>query len=612
MSKEIIVNVDNRETRIAVLDEKQLVELHVEREQRVVGNLYKAKVENVLQGMDAAFVEIGLERNAFLYVADILPEDEEDGGRGRSRRDLHIRDLVSRGDQLLVQVVKGPRGTKGSRVSTRISLPGRFLVLMPEANNLGVSRKIEEGKERDRLKKIVQKFRETGFGVIVRTEAEGRGLAELRQDYLMLTDTWRQIQHKAKTTHAPALIHQDMGLVYKILRDAFGSDIGRLVIDSPTDYAQAHEIIARLSPDLQDRIELYDGERPIFEHFKIEDDIERLLRRKVPLKSGGSLIIDQTEALVSIDVNSGKFTGSTGLADTILKTNLEATEEIARQLRLRDLGGMIILDFIDMENTRDKKAVMDAFVKALKDDRSRTKISSISALGLIEMTRKRTGETVDTAMTELCPYCQGLGRVSSAETVSLAIERELRRLAVTSSTEAFVVTAHPDVTAHLIGAQGEDIESLERSIRRAIYVRSVPSWHHVEKYEIDPSSIQKVEQAQSVPRRGQIVDVGVAREDPNGDRSPWALGYLLPGRQLQVDMVNGAKFLGHSVRVRLTDVRRSVAVGEVLTGNALRVASPVPAKEVAREAPPANGAERGGRDRERAGAGGGQRRAEAA
>ena len=486
MAKEIIVNVDHRETRIAVRDDGNLTELHVEREQRVVGNLYKAKVDNVLQGMDAAFVDIGLERNAFLYVADILPEEDEDGGPRRNRRDLHIRDLVSRNDELLVQVVKGPRGTKGSRVSTRVSLPGRFLVLMPEANNLGVSRKIEEGKERDRLKKIVQKFKQPGLGVIVRTEAEGRGGAELRQDYEMLTETWREIQEKSKRTHAPALIHQDMGLVYKILRDAFGSDVGRLIIDSPADYARANEIIARLSPDLQDRIELYDGEKPIFEHFKIEDDIERLLRRKVPLKSGGSLVVDQTEALVAIDVNSGKFTGSTGLADTILKTNLEATDEIARQLRLRDLGGMVILDFIDMDSQRDKKAVMDAFVKALKDDRSRTKISNISPLGLIEMTRKRTGETVDTAMTDVCPYCQGLGRVESAETVSLRVERELRRLAATAHHEGYVVAAHPAVAANLIGEQGLDIEELERQIQRVVCIRAVPSWHHVEKFEIEP------------------------------------------------------------------------------------------------------------------------------
>lgn len=571
MSKQIIVNVAHRETRIAVLDDGQLVELHVEREQRVVGNLYKAKVDNVLPGMDAAFVEIGLERNAFLYVADILPEEEDESGRfrGRDRKDLHIKDLLSRGDQLLVQVVKGPRGTKGSRVSTRVSLPGRFLVLMPEANNLGVSRKIDDSKERDRLKKIVQSFREPGVGVIVRTEAEGRGAAELKQDFLMLMDTWKQIQEKSKTASAPALIHQDMGLVYKILRDAFGSDIGQLVLDSPSDYAQAHEIIARLSPDLQDRIELYDGEKPIFQHYKIEDDIDKLLERKVPLKSGGSLIIDQTEALVSIDVNSGKFTGTTGLADTILKTNLEATEEIARQLRLRDLGGMIILDFIDMENARDKKAVMDSFVKALKDDRSRTKISSISALGLIEMTRKRTGETVDTAMTDLCPYCNGKGRVRSAETVSLNIEREIWRHASTNPGEAYVVTAHPDVVCHLVGPQGEDIEALEQEMRRSIFVRCYPSWHHVEKFEIQPGTIAKIEQNYTLPRRGQVVDCNitrVSREEQGTDRNASAIGLIMPGRQYLVDVVNGAKYQGQTVRVRIMDVRRSVAIGEVTTG----------------------------------------------
>lgn len=602
MTKEIIVNVDQRETRIAVIDEKQLVELHVEREQRVVGNVYKAKVDNVLQGMDAAFVEIGLERNAFLYVADILPEDEDDSRfKGRDRRDLHIKDLVSRGDQLLVQVVKGPRGTKGSRVSTRISLPGRFLVLMPEANNLGVSRKIEDGKERDRLKKVVQSFREPGFGVIVRTEAEGRGTAELRLDYVMLTETWREIQEKAKVTQAPALIHQDTGLVFKILRDAFGSDIGRLVIDSPSDFAQAHEIIARVSPDLQDRIELYDGEKPIFEHFKIEDEIGRLLKRKVSLKSGGSLIIDQTEALVSIDVNSGKFTGTTGLADTILKTNLEATEEIARQLRLRDLGGMVILDFIDMENNRDKKAVMDAFVRALKDDRSRTKISSISALGLIEMTRKRTGETVDTAMTEICPYCQGLGRISSAETVSLTIERDLRRLTSSGTSEALQVSCHPHVAAHLTGPQGEDIESLEQVLRRAIFVRCLPTWHHVEKYEIEQGSIQKFEAQQTLPERGQIVECVIPREDPHGERAPWALGYMLPHRQIQIDVSNGSKYLGQTTRVKITDSRRSMLIGEVVAQNQNRGSGGgQPQASGSRESKPGND-KRGSRERVNAG-----------
>lgn len=659
MGKEILVNVANRETRIAVLDDNQLVELRVEREEPVVGNIYKGRVENVLPGMDAAFVDIGLERNAFLYVADILPgyvdtgdedekeaeakeegeeadlrasaqaraeealaaeegaepeqpsengaiatddeemaaahleeeadegeeeadEDEKEpakvgqpvkarrrppisrrpprGGRG-GRRHAGIADLVAVRQELMVQVAKGPRGTKGSRVSTRMSMPGRYLVLMPDANNLGVSRKIDEAKERDRLKKIVERFRQPGFGIIVRTEAEGRQASDLYQDYQMLVETWQTVLEKAKRTPAPALIHQDMSLIYAIVRDAFGSDIDRLVIDSPDDYARAHEIIDRISPDLSDRIHLYDGEKPMFEQFKIEDDIERLLRRKVWLRSGGYLVIDQTEALTTIDVNTGKFTGSTGLAETILQTNVEATSEIARQLRLRDIGGMIILDFIDMDNQRDKKTVTDALIKALRNDRSRTKISSISPLGLIEMTRKRTRETVDIALTDTCPYCHGLGRIPSAETVSMQVEREVRKMARAVSSEAIVVTAHPDVAANLVGEQGEEIERLEHQVHRAIYVRSEPHWH-IEKYEVEPGAMQRVEQSYPIPKRGQVVECAVVKSALSSP--PWASAHLAGG--YQVDITNGAKFLGQNVRVRLLSAGRSVAVGEVMAG----------------------------------------------
>jgi ribonuclease G len=649
MGKEILVNVANRETRIAVLDDNQLVELRVEREEPVVGNIYKGRVENVLPGMDAAFVDIGLERNAFLYVADILPgyvdsgdddsdakaeeaseeaderadaqaaaeaaleaeaaAEEEDqaeeddtpeegaeddleaedsevepeapaqiaqpmaktrrrptasrkpmrGGRG-GRRHAGIAELVSVRQELMVQVAKGPRGTKGSRVSTRMSMPGRYLVLMPDANNLGVSRKIDEAKERDRLKRIVERFRQPGFGIIVRTEAEGRQASDLYQDYQMLVETWQSVLGKAKTTPAPGLIHQDMSLIYTIIRDAFGSDVDRLVIDSPEDYAKAHEIIDRISPDLSDRIHLYDGEKPMFEHFKIEDDIERLLRRKVWLKSGGYLVIDQTEALTTIDVNTGKFTGSTGLSETILQTNVEATYEIARQLRLRDIGGMIILDFIDMDNQRDKKMVTDALVKALRNDRSRTKISSISPLGLIEMTRKRTRETVDIALTDTCPYCHGLGRISSAETVSMQVEREIRKMARAVASEAILVMAHPDVVANLIGAQGEDIEKLEHQVHRAVYVRAEPHWH-IEKYEVEPGTMQRIEQTYPIPKRGQVVECAIVKSVLS--IPPWAAAHITGG--YQVDIVNGGKFLGQNIRVRLLSASRSVAVGEVMS-----------------------------------------------
>ncbi|MDR3708411.1 MAG: Rne/Rng family ribonuclease [Capsulimonadaceae bacterium] len=700
MSKEILVNAASRETRIAVLDDRQLVELRVEREEPVVGNVYKGRVENVLPGMDAAFVDIGLERNAFLYVADILPEaleqgdeededveddlqsaepdshdevdedevaaaieerirsGEDDGGdlvaeanallaeahaagydrsldeedldialdsvenahvsgyqddeataldsadeveeassedqdvendlqtgtaqpktparpdrqarqdrrpqrrpmRGRGyRRQIPIQELVQTRQELVVQVVKGPRGTKGSRVSTRMSFPGRYLVLMPDANNVGVSRKIEDARERDRLKRIVDKFRQQGFGIIVRTEAEGKRASELYQDYLMLVETWVQIQHNAKTTPAPGIIHQDMSLIYTIIRDAFGSDVDKLILDSPEDFARAHEIVSKISPELTDRIHLYDGLKPMFEHYRIEEDIERLLRRKVWLRSGGYLVVDQTEALTSIDINTGKFTGSTGLTETILQTNMEATGEIARQLRLRDIGGMIILDFIDMDNPRDKKLVTDTLVKALKNDRSRTKISSISPLGLIEMTRKRTKETVDVALTDICPYCHGLGRVSSAETVSMTVERYVTKLSTTVNSEAILILAHPDVAAQLIGAEGEDIERLEHTLRRAIYVRAQPNWH-VEKFEVEPGTMAKIEQAYPLPRRGTVIECAAIKNVLSPP--PWATAHLQGGYQL--DIMNAAKFVGQNIRVRLRTVGRSLAIGESL------------------------------------------------
>ncbi|MGB9620147.1 MAG: Rne/Rng family ribonuclease, partial [Armatimonadota bacterium] len=415
MSKEIIVNVDSRETRVAIIESGKLVELMVEREERVVGSIYKCKVANVLSGMDAAFVDIGLDRNAFLYVGDVLPEmdDEFPSARREAGRAVKIKDVLKPGQELLVQVVKGPRGTKGARVSTRISLPGRYLVLMPEADNIGVSRKIEAEGERERLKRIGENIRPLGFGLIVRTEAESRSEAELRQDLEFLLRMWGQIQEKAAKVSAPGLVHQDLSLIYKTIRDAFGSDVSKMIIDSPVDYEKAVELIELISPKMRSRLHLYDESEPIFERYSIESEIESLLRRKVWLKSGGHVTFDSTEALTAIDVNTGKFIGSTSLSDTILKTNLDAVVEIARQLRLRDIGGIIVIDFIDMASAKDRQKVVSALEKELHKDRTRTKICHISPLGLVEMTRKRTGETLTELVTEPCPYCQGRGRVES-------------------------------------------------------------------------------------------------------------------------------------------------------------------------------------------------------
>ncbi len=707
-NKEIIVNVGERETRIAVTEDGKLVELHIERSERVVGSIYKCRVANVLQGMDAAFVDVGLERNAFLYVGDVLPtgddtsaappvivptpeprrghdrrirsdrrggrpadlpaessaepvdasvgellsqpisetSDEEryaiqdigveselaaeaadalldtisatddelddvetveigtsaisditlisegdldddsdlaadeadetetsEGGKPRTAprknirrsalRQQRIKDVLKVGQELLVQVIKGPRSTKGARVSTRISLPGRYLVLMPEADNLGVSRKIEDSRERDRLKKIGERLREPGFGLIIRTEAEEQTEQELRQDRDFLLQTWREIQEKSRKVRAPYLVQSDLTLLYKTIRDVFGSDVSKLVIDDPAEYEKANDLLDRISPKLKGRIHLYDGIQPIFDHYKLEEEMSRLLKRKVLMKSGGSLVIDETEALTVIDVNTSKFTGGSSLAETIVKTNLDAANEIARQLRLRDIGGIIVIDFIDMNNARDKQSVVKALETALKRDRSRTKISAISQLGLVEMTRKRTGETLSGFLTDECPYCNGRGHLPSAESVSLLVERDLRRTVNSTQNarrEAFMITCHPDVAELLIGADGTTVAELEQNLQRAVYVRAVAD-AHVEKYHIDPGEIADFDKQRLSYRRSQVVECRIARSllKEAGKAIGWADGYML-------DLDDGSRFVGQMAKVKIVDVRRSFAMGQLIPG----------------------------------------------
>ena len=560
MSKEIIVNVGTRETRVAVIDSGRLIELHVEREEQVAGSIYKCKVANVLPGMDAAFVDIGLERNAFLYAGDVLSEagDEFPAAKKEASKNVNIKDLLKVGQELLVQVVKAPRGTKGARVSTRISLPGRYLVLMPDADNIGISRKIDDKNERERLKKIGDKIKTPGFGFIVRTEAEGKSEKDICMDMEFLQKMWRQIQDKAKTTSAGNLVHQDLSLIYKTIRDVFGSDVHKMFIDSQTEYKKALELCQLMSPRLKSRIAFYDEAEPIFEHYSVENELDRLLKRKVWLKSGGHLTIDQTEALTTIDVNTGKFIGSTSLSDTILKTNQEAANEIARQLRLRDIGGIIIIDFIDMSSVRDRNHVVSVLEKALKKDRTRTKISNISPLGLVEMTRKRTGETISEIINQACPYCQGHGVILSPESVSIQAEREIRRMAAEVDDEAFLVWVHPEVAEHLIGANGQVIDTIEKQIKRAVYVRA-NSELHIEKYEIIPSDLPEIERQMFAYRKGQIVECEVVRNPfislPRA--SAWTDGYM-------IDLVNGGKYIGQKVKARLLKVNRSCSEGEVV------------------------------------------------
>ncbi|MFQ3548348.1 MAG: Rne/Rng family ribonuclease [Armatimonadota bacterium] len=559
MSKEILVNVDTRETRVAVIESGRLVELHVEREERVVGSIYKCKVANVLAGMDAAFVDIGLERNAFLYVGDILPEmDEEYPSARKEHKNISIKDLLKVGQELLVQVVKGPRGTKGARVSTRISLPGRCLVLMPDSDNVGVSRKIEDESERDRLKKIVENIRPPGYGIIVRTESEGRPESELRQDLDFLMRMWCQIQEKASKINPPGIVHQDLSLIYKTIRDIFGSDISRMIIDSPVDYEKAMELLELISPKMKSKLHLYDDPEPIFERYAVDSEIENLLRRKVWLKSGGHLTIDSTEALTAIDVNTGKFIGSSSLSDTILKTNLDAVTEIARQLRLRDIGGIIVIDFIDMSDIKDKQKVFIALEKELKKDRTRTKICSISPLGLVEMTRKRTSETLTEIVTQTCPYCHGRGVIESPQTVSLKIERDLRKMANQVDDEAFLVVCHPEVAFNLIGTQGDIISEIERRIHRAIFVRANENLH-IETFEITQGDLNEMERHYMPFKKGQIVECHVAHNPFSS--LPRASGWI--DGNYMIELSDGGKYVGKTIKAKITDVYRSCCFASV-------------------------------------------------
>ncbi len=565
---ELIVNVSSRETRIALLENGKLMEYRVEREERVVGSIFKGIVQNVLPGMDAAFVDIGLERNAYLSIADLWPDEPSDNSpasvRKSEMRRRKIKDLLKPGQQIMVQVTKGPRGTKGARVSTRITLPGRYVVLMPESSSVGVSRKIDSRTERDRLKRIGEKIVPAGFGLIMRTECETRTESELRGDVAYLKYLWEQVTSQSQKLRAPACVHRDQTLLFRTVRDIFGDDISRMVIDDPDEFEKVHLIARMVAPQMRDKISLYDREIPIFDAYGIEKELERIMQHKVPLKSGGYLVIDEMEALTAIDVNTGKHIGSTGLSDTILKTNMEAADEILRPLRLRDMGGIIVCDFIDMEDSEGKKKLLDYFSNGLGRDRARTRVGKISSLGLIELTRKRTGESVTQEITEVCPMCLGVGRIMSKETVSLWIERDLRRR-MADPGNAFWIEAHPSVVEALIGLDGESVEDLEHEIRRGIYIRANFDFDY-EDYEITAGTVDRFDREFLNLRRAQVVEVNVRRSAfENVNR---VLGWTDDG--FFIELLQGHDVVGSRSKVVLHDVRRSFGVGDLIMPGASR------------------------------------------
>ncbi len=479
MSEDILINVTPSETRVAVVENGMVQEVMIERSSRrqYLGNIYMGKVSRVLPGMQAAFVDIGLERAAFLHASDINKNREDnreiEGGIDtdeRTRVEPGITELVREGGQVLVQVIKDPIGSKGARLTTSISIPSRYLVLMPFSQQIGVSVRIEDEAERQRLRDMVQdaKPEDDGCGYIVRTNAEGVDQFAIRADLAYLTKLWELLSSKAKSTAPKQCVYEDLSLDVRALRDLMNPHIDRVRIDSAESFVRAKRFAEQFFPELAGRIDHYADERPIFDLHGVEDDINNALRRTVPLKSGGHLVIDQTEAMTTIDVNTGAFVGHRNLEETIYKTNLEASQALARQLRLRNLGGIIIIDFIDMSDDDHKQQVMRTLEKALAKDHAKTHITQISQLGLIEMTRKRTTESLERVLCEPCPNCTGRGYIKSVDTVCYEVFREIIRAVRQFEASSLLVMAAPAVVDKILDEESATVAELEGHIAKSI------------------------------------------------------------------------------------------------------------------------------------------------
>lgn len=548
VSNELVINVTNQETRVALLEGGQLAELFIERKRERVtaGSICKGKVIRVLPGMQAAFVDIGLEKAAFLYVGDFregFEEDEDEGARGgsggrgtreRGEEDEHvpeidiedeeaeeaagaegvgvgvpaaaavarpvprerrrprrpqgpvpkIEEVLKEGQEILAQVAKEPIGTKGARITSHISLPGRHLVFLPTVDHIGISRRIKNERERRRLRDIVMSIKPPGGGFIVRTVSEGKSEEELKADMTFLLKLWNTILKKKDGVPAPAVLHYDLDVTLRAIRDLFSAEVDRLVVDSREEYERILEFVTTYHPELRYSIDLYEGPEPIFGAYGIEIEIQRALARRVWLRSGGYIVVDTTEALTAIDVNTGRFVGKRNLDETILRTNLEAVEEIAYQLRLRNIGGLIILDFIDMERHADREKVYHALEEALRHDKAKTNILKISELGLGQMTRKRTRESLLRLLTEPCPHCEGRGVVKSKTTICNEMFREILRVAPDITGPRIVVRCHPAIGEMLVDEERGGIEWLERRLHKTITVVARKHFYP-EQYEVD-------------------------------------------------------------------------------------------------------------------------------
>jgi ribonuclease G len=566
LSTEILISSDPWENRVAILENGTLAELYIEREERVIGSIFKGKVQNVLPGMGAAFVDIGLGRNAFLYVDDInkQPLNIGDVEITSGHSGFTISEKVKKGDDVLVQIVKEPRGLKGARISTNISLPGRYLILMPTGRYSGVSRKIDSADERNRLKAVMKRIRPEGMATVVRTAAAGASEAELIADLGVLIRMWHGILETFKRAPSPSLLHRDMNLVYKAARDFITADVDKVLIDNEDEYGKVREFLQLLGPQYLSRVEHYNSGRDLFADYDIDAEIERLMKPKINLPSGGSIVIESTEALTVIDVNSGKFTGGRNLEDTIVKTNLEAAAEIARQVRLRDIGGIIVVDFIDMSSEASRNKVTKTLEEGLRRDRTRATIQSFSNLGLLEFTRKRVGKDLGAQLRGSCPTCSGLGTVMSPQSVAIETFRRLRAHR-NGNHEPLVAHVAPTVAAQMEFWYEDECEELAHEVGTKIQVRVDPMLH---------PERSRVERAKP-SANGALVRVGDEYEvDLLPGRLPNATSAaaVVNGRIVEVE--NAANNAGNTAKIRVLDVddEEDYVLAELVTGGAAAAA----------------------------------------
>lgn len=473
--EEILINVTPRETRAALLENGVLQEVYIERATRrgLTSNIYKGRVSRVLPGMQAAFLDIGLERTAFLHASDIAQKSLADGDQP-TQPDTDIRELVREGSEVLVQVVKDPLGNKGARLSTAITLPSRYLVFLPDGNGVGVSSRIEDEVERERLRDMISAMLPgaSSGGLIARTAAEGASEESLRADLEFLQKLWASVQKAGRQGKARSLIHEDLPLALRILRDLASANVEKVLIDSETEFNRLREFTASFLPEIEAKLELYTRRRPIFDLHGTEDEIRKALDRSIPLKSGGYIIFDQTEAMTTVDVNTGGYVGHRNLEDTIYRTNLEAAVAIARQLRLRNIGGIIILDFIDMQEPEHRQRVLEALETAMAGDHARHQVTPVSPLGLVEMTRKRTRESLQHILCEDCPSCDGRGFLKTASTVCFDIFREIIRQHRQFTFDAILVLAHQDVIELLLDEEAAGLAEIERQTGKSIRLQT--------------------------------------------------------------------------------------------------------------------------------------------